>query len=99
MENAESMKRDRVKGFNTFTGVPEGQENENGIEVIFNNLWSRIFPRTIQRNQTKIHEALQDTEQEEYKENHTFTYHSLTAKKILIIKLDEKNEIQLYAAY
>ena len=56
-------------------GIPEGEEEEQGIENLFQKVMMENFPNLMREKVTQIQES-QSPNQEEHKEAHFKTYHN-----------------------
>ena len=55
-------------------GIPEGEEEEQGIENLFEKVMMQNFPNLVREKVTQIQES-QSPKQEEPKETHCKTHH------------------------
>ena len=65
------MKRNHIHTI----GIPEGEEEEQGIENLFEKVMMENFPNLMREKVTLIQES-QSPKQEEPKETHCKTYHN-----------------------
>ena len=49
----DNMKRDNIR----ITGIPEGEEEEQGIENLFEKVMMKIFPNLMREKVTQIQES------------------------------------------
>ena len=59
--------------------TPEGEDSEQGIENLFEEIMSEIFPDMIKEKDTEAQEV-QSPKQDGPKEAHTKTHHNQTTK-------------------
>ena len=67
----DNMKRNNIR----IIGIPEGEEEEQGTETLFEKVTMENFPNLRREKVTKIQET-QSTKQEEPKEAHCKTHHN-----------------------
>ena len=70
-EMQDNMKRNNIR----IIGVPEGEEEEQGIENLFEKVMMENFPNLIREKVTQIHET-QSPKQETPKEAHCKTHNN-----------------------
>ena len=72
--------QDNMKHNNThIIGIPEGEEEEQGIENLFEKVMMENFPNLMREKVTQIQES-QSPNQEEPKEAHCKTHHNYNGK-------------------
>ena len=57
-------------------GIPEGEEEEQGIENLFEKVMIENFPNLMREKATQIQESQRIPNQEEHKEAHCKTSHN-----------------------
>ena len=68
--------QDNMKSNNIYIiGIPEGEEEEQGIENLFEKVMMENFPNLMREKVTQIQET-QSPNQEEPKEDHIKTHHN-----------------------
>ena len=68
--------QDNMKGNNIhIIGIPEGEEEEQGTENLFEKVMMENFANLMRENVTQIQET-QSPKQEEHKEAHCKTHHN-----------------------
>ena len=71
----ENMKHNNI----CIIGIPEGEQEEQGIENLFEKVMMQNFPNLMREKVTQIQET-QSPKQEEPKEGHTKIHHDYNAK-------------------
>ena len=57
-------------------GIPEGEEEEQGIENLFEKVMMENFPNLMRQKVTQIQEKTENSTQEEPKKAHCKTHHN-----------------------
>ena len=67
----DTMKHNNIQ----IIGIPEGEEEERGIEHLFEKVMMENFPNLVREKATQVQES-EDPNQEEPKEAHFKTHHN-----------------------